>query len=82
VAVDLSPNRCRIRAGEGLGRGQKVQLRFEAPIRDGSAAATMEAVAAVIWERSEGLSYQIGLRFDEVPDSIVDLVAAVGAARL
>lgn len=79
VVMDLSPNGCRIRVGERFPRGEKVQLQFEAPIRDGSSAATMEAEANVVWARTEGLSYQLGLRFVEVPEALVDLVRAVGS---
>ncbi len=63
--------------GESFARGATVRLRFEAPIRDGSSAASMEADALVIWARAEGLSNQIGLRFAEVPEALAELVRAV-----
>ena len=78
VVMDLSPNGCRIRVGEPFARGASVRLRFQAPIRDGSSAASMEADALVIWARSEGLSQQIGLRFAEAPEALAELVRAVG----
>ena len=55
-----------------------MRLRFQAPIRDGSSAASMEADALVIWARNEGLSQQIGLRFAEAPEALAELVRAVG----
>jgi len=77
MVMDLSPNGCRIRVGESFARGATVRLRFEAPIRDGSSAASMEADAVAIWVRAEGLSNQIGLRFAEAPEALAELVRAV-----
>jgi hypothetical protein len=79
--MDMSPNGCRIRVGEPFAHSSSVKLRFEAPIRDGSDATTMEADATVVWARTEGLSYQIGLRFSEVPDALGELVQAVHQSR-
>jgi hypothetical protein len=80
VVMDLSSNGCRIRVGAPFDLGSTAWLRFEAPIRDGSSAATMETRATVIWTRTEGLSYQIGLRFAEAPDALGELIRAVTLA--
>ena len=80
VVMDLSPHGCRIRVGEPFDLATFVWLRFEAPISDGSVATTMEARATVIWTRTEGLSYQVGLRFADAPDALGELVHAVSRA--
>jgi hypothetical protein len=79
TALDLSRNGCRIRCGEELVRGGPVRLAFEAPLRDGAQALSVEAPGTVIWTRLEGLSYQAGVHFaDDDSAELQDILNAVG----
>ena len=77
TAMDLSNRGCRLRVGEDLARGASVSVLFETPARQGSKPMETEVQGTVIWSRREGLSYQVGLQFDESPDALNDLLNAV-----
>ncbi len=74
TAMDISPHGCRLRVGEDLGKGAKVTVLFEAPLRDGAQAAAMEVPGSVQWSRLEGLSYQAGGHFAACPDGLIEIL--------
>jgi hypothetical protein len=78
TAMDLSPNGCRLRLGEDLLRGSGVNVQFEAPLRDGAVALSVEVPGRVMWSRLEGLSYQVGIHFVKPPDGLDDILSAIG----
>ena len=76
--LDLSLRGCRLRVGEDIARGSAVNVAFESPLRDGATTLEVEVPGNVIWSRREGLSYQAGIHFGEVPaglDEILDVLA-------
>ena len=77
TAMDLSPNGCRLRVGEDLLRGTRLSVLFEAPLRDGARALSVEVPGAVIWSRLEGLSYQAGVHFDVAPAELQEILFAL-----
>jgi hypothetical protein len=72
--LDLSLRGCRLRVGEDLTRGGAVHVAFESPLRDGATTLEVEVPGAVIWSRREGLSYQAGIHFGEVPDGLEEIL--------
>jgi hypothetical protein len=77
TALDLSRSGCRIRLGEDLARGSVVNVLFEAPLRDGAQALSVEVPGSVIWCRLEGLSYQAGVLFGDAPDELNDILNSI-----
>jgi hypothetical protein len=77
TAMDLSPNGCRLRVGEDLPRGTHLSVLFEAPLRDGARALSVEVPGVVTWARLEGLSYQAGVHFDVAPVELEEVLAAL-----
>ena len=77
TAMDLSPHGCRLRVGEDLSKVKTVAVLFEAPLRDGAQAASVEVPGTVMWCRLEGLSFQAGLHFGGVPDSLLEILGAL-----
>jgi hypothetical protein len=77
TAMDLSTLGCRLRVGESLARGARLRVLFEVPLRDGAAVPAVEVSANVIWSRAEGLSYQVGLAFEESPAGLDEVLAAL-----
>ena len=77
TAMDISPYGCRLRVGEDVPRGSAVTIVFEAPIRDGAESATVEVLGRAIWGRLEGLSYQVGVHFEDSPPGLLDVLAAL-----
>jgi hypothetical protein len=80
AVLDLSPTGCRLRIGEDLKNRAPVQLRFEAPLRDGSRAASLDVAAVVMWCRQDGLSRRAGMRFTDSPVGLDEILAAIGEA--
>jgi len=78
TAMDLSPNGCRLRLGEDLLRGSGVNVQFEAPLRDGAMALSVEVPGRVMWSRLEGLSYQVGIHFVKPPAGLDNILSAIG----
>jgi hypothetical protein len=77
TAMDISPYGCRLRVGEDVPRGAMVAVVFETPIRDGAQAASVEVPGQAMWARLEGLSYQVGVHFEEPPDELAEVLAAL-----
>ncbi|MGD8895161.1 MAG: PilZ domain-containing protein [Acidobacteriota bacterium] len=77
TAMDISPYGCRLRVGEDVPRGAAVAVIFEAPIRDGAEGATVEVPGRAIWGRLEGLSFQVGVHFEDSPEGLLDVLAAL-----
>jgi hypothetical protein len=77
TAMDISPHGCRLRVGEDLGKGKKVTVIFEAPLRDGAQAAGVEVPGSVQWSRLEGLSYQAGVHFGGSPEGLIEVLEAL-----
>jgi hypothetical protein len=75
TAMDLSPYGCRLRVGEDISRGGMVAVAFEAPIADGARSPTVEVPGLVMWARLEGLSYQVGLHFDDPPHGLLEILS-------
>jgi hypothetical protein len=76
--MDLSMRGCRLRLGEDLPRASKVRVVFERLVSDGTPSLEVEADGLVIWARREGLSYQVGIRFDDAPDVLGEILSALG----
>jgi hypothetical protein len=55
-----------------------VNVQFEAPLRDGAMALSVEVPGRVMWSRLEGLSYQVGIHFVKPPDGLDDILGAIG----
>jgi hypothetical protein len=77
TAMDISPYGCRLRVGEDVPRGADVAVVFETPIRDGARAASVEVPGRAMWGRLEGLSYQVGVHFEEPPHALAEVLAAL-----
>lgn len=78
TAMDLSMRGCRLRLGEDLGRGIEVRVVFERLVTDRTPSLEVAAVGSVIWSRREGLSHQVGIRFDDAPDELGEILSALG----
>ena len=63
--------------GEDVPRGIDVAVVFETPIKDGAAAAAVEVPGRAIWARLEGLSYQVGVHFEDSPEGLGSVLAAL-----
>jgi hypothetical protein len=77
TAMDLSPYGCRLRVGEDIARGAAVSVVFEVPIQDGARAAAVEVPGAAIWARLEGLSYQVGVHFEDSPIGLLEILSVL-----
>ena len=77
TAMDLSPYGCRLRVGEDISRGALVSIVFEAPITDGARSTTVEVPGRAIWARLEGLSFQVGVHFDEPPRGLLEILSVL-----
>ncbi len=77
TAMDLSPYGCRLRVGEDIPRGARVAVVFEAPIQDGSKTASVEVPGTAIWARLEGLSYQVGVHFEDSPMGLLEILSVL-----
>lgn len=77
AVLDLSKHGCRLRVGEDLENGREVQLRFEAPLRDGARAVSLEVAAVVMWCRQDGLSRRTGMRFSASPVGLDEILGAI-----
>jgi len=75
TAMDLSPYGCRLRVGEDVPRGAAVAVVFETPKRGESRGAAVEVPGRAIWGRLEGLSYQVGVHFEDSPPSLLEVLA-------
>ena len=80
AVLDLSEHGCRLRIGEDLDNGLVVQLRFEAPLRDGARAVSLEVAAVVMWCRQDGLSRRAGMHFSASPVELDQILAAIAGA--
>jgi hypothetical protein len=78
TAMDLSPYGCRLRVGEDIARGAMVAVVFETPIGDGAHSTMVEVPGRVMWARLEGLSFQVGLHFDEPPRGLLEILSVLG----
>lgn len=78
TAMDLSPYGCRLRVGEDIARGAAVAVAFEAPIQDGARQFAVEVPGTAIWARLEGLSYQVGVHFEEPPQGLLEILSVLG----
>ncbi len=77
TAMDLSPYGCRLRVGEDITRGATVAVVFEAPIQDGSKTASVEVPGTAIWARLEGLSFQVGVHFEDSPMGLLEILSVL-----
>jgi hypothetical protein len=77
TAMDLSPYGCRLRVGEDITRGADVAVVFETPIEDGMRSASVEVPGKAIWARLEGLSYQVGVHFEDSPMGLLEILGAL-----
>lgn len=77
TAMDLSPYGCRLRVGEDVPRGLMVAVVFEAPSRDGEERTIVEVPGRAIWARLEGLSFQVGVHFEDPPPGLPEVLAAL-----
>ena len=77
TAMDLSPYGCRLRVGEDITRGAEVAVAFEIPIEDGARNASVEVPGRAIWARLEGLSYQIGVHFEDSPMGLLEILSVL-----
>ena len=77
TAMDLSPYGCRLRVGEDIARGAAVSVVFEAPIQDGARTASVEVPGTAIWARLEGLSYQVGVHFEDSPLGLLEILSVL-----
>ena len=78
TALDLSNLGCRLRLGQDLPRGALLTVRLESAAFRGQPALEVEVPSSVIWCRLEGLSYQAGLNFAEVPPALQQILGALG----
>jgi hypothetical protein len=78
TVVNMSSQGCRLRLGQHLERGARLQVQFETPLRDGSTALNADVEGTVSWSRPEGLSYQAGIQFASPPDALQDLLESLG----
>jgi hypothetical protein len=77
TAMDLSPYGCRLRVGEDIARGATVAVSFETPIQDGARSASVEVPGRAMWARLEGLSFQVGVHFEEPPMGLLEILSAL-----
>jgi hypothetical protein len=77
TAMDLSPYGCRLRVGEDVPRGAAVAVVFETPIQDGARSASVEVPGMAIWARLEGLSYQVGVHFEDSPMGLLEILSVL-----
>jgi hypothetical protein len=77
TAMDLSPYGCRLRVGEDVARGSEVAVIFETPASEGAKVSAVEVPGRAIWGRLEGLSYQVGVHFEDSPTGLLDILAAL-----
>jgi len=78
TAMDLSRYGCRLRVGVDVPRGAAVAVVFETPARDGvEGGPAVEVPGRAIWGRLEGLSYQVGVHFEDSPAGLLDILAAL-----
>jgi hypothetical protein len=77
TAMDLSPYGCRLRVGEDITRGAVVAVAFEIPIEDGTRNASVEVPGRAIWARLEGLSFQVGVHFEDSPMGLLEILGAL-----
>ena len=75
--MDLSPYGCRLRVGEDVTRGAEVAVVFEIPIEDGARSASVEVPGRAIWARLEGLSFQVGVHFEDSPMGLLEILGAL-----
>ena len=75
TAMDLSQKGTRLRLGEDLARGTAVTVAFETPEDKGGQPIEVAIPGQVIWSRREGLSYQAGIHFDQVPDALSTILS-------
>src|SRR5262249_62286722 len=78
TAMDLSPNGCRLRLGEDLLRGSGGNVQFEAPLRDGAVALSVEGPGRGVWSRVGGGSSPGGIHLVTPPDGLAALLSAHG----
>ena len=77
TAMDLSPYGCRLRVGEDIARGARVAVVFETPIQDGARTASVEVPGTAIWARLEGLSFQVGVHFEDSPMGLLEILSVL-----
>jgi hypothetical protein len=77
TAMDLSPYGCRLRVGEDVERGSEVAVVFEVPAEEGARNAPVEVPGRAIWARLEGLSFQIGVHFEDPPMGLLEILGAL-----
>jgi hypothetical protein len=77
TAMDLSPYGCRLRVGEDIPRGALVAVVFEAQVQDGAQSTVVEVPGKAIWARLEGLSYQVGVHFEDSPMGLLEILSAL-----
>jgi len=77
TAMDISPYGCRLRVGEDVPRGVVVAVIFEAPPRNGEERVTVEVPGRAIWARLEGLSFQVGVHFEDSPPGLPLVLGAL-----
>jgi len=64
--------------GEDVTRGAAVAVVFESPAREGAdGAPAVEVPGRAIWGRLEGLSYQLGVHFEDSPTGLLNILAAL-----
>ena len=77
TAMDISPYGCRLRVGEDVPRGAAVAVVFETPVREGTEGAAVEIPGRAIWGRLEGLSFQVGVHFEDSPTGLLEVLSAI-----
>lgn len=77
TAMDLSMSGCRLRLGEDLPRETTVVVAFESQRGGPGPALEVEVPGGVIWSRREGLSFQVGIHFQDAPDALEQILNAV-----
>ena len=76
TAVDVSNQGCRLRVGQSLARGIHVTVLLQ---RKPGAVPPAEVLVpgTVVWCRSEGLSYQVGVAFRSEPSGLQEILETV-----
>ena len=77
TAMDLSTYGCRLRVGQDIPRGATVAVVFEAPIQDGARTPSVEVPGTAMWARLEGLSYQVGVHFEDSPMGLLEILSVL-----
>ncbi len=77
TVIDLSDGGCRLRLGQDIPAGTRLAVVFEAPVRDGSRALSVEVEGSVVWSRLEGLSHQVGIHFAVEPAGLRDVLEQI-----